>query len=100
MTARTIIEAARNMARKSRDAYEPGVRKAMEAQFCVPPELIETAVAHELQNRMELVMDCYLTGAAEILKLLHGDATPEPWSDDYDHEKRLTELLKQFGVPE
>lgn len=35
----------------------------------------------------------YLRGAIEMLKRLQDDSTPEPWSDDYDHEARLRELL-------
>jgi hypothetical protein len=50
--------------------------------------------AHQLiEQRMEIVADAYLTGAAEILKMLRGDFEPEPWGDDYQHEPRIAELL-------
>ena len=42
---------------------------------------------------------CYLHGAIEMFKRLQGDATPEPWSDDYDHEARLRELLGIYDAP-
>ena len=52
----------------------------------------------EQQHRMSLVMDCYLTGVAETLKMLHGDNEPEPWADDYEHETRLCELLTKYDL--
>jgi hypothetical protein len=84
---RDIIEASRDMARTSRDMLAPALRTA-------PPDLIKL----ELQSRMNLVMDCFNTGAATMLKMLHGDTRPEPWSDNYDHEERLRGLLEQFGL--
>lgn len=45
----------------------------------------------------DVVADSYMTGAEEMLKMLMGDFTPEPWSEDYDHEARLTELLAKHA---
>lgn len=82
-----VIGASRDLARHSRDLLANALRTA-------PPELVEL----ELRARMNLVMDCFNTGAAMMLKILHGDTRPEPWSDDYDHERRLRHLLDQFGL--
>jgi len=64
----------------------------------VPNTENNLAYAREIENRMILVMDCYLTGAAEMLKLLHGDNEDEPFEDFYDHEGRLRELLTDYGL--
>jgi hypothetical protein len=86
---RDIVEAARDMARKSRDLMAPTLAAAN-----LPPEV----AADTLRNRMEIVMDCYLTGAEEMLRRLHGDSDPEPWREDYDHETRLRELLRKYDL--
>lgn len=79
---RDIIEASRDMARTSRNVLTTALQ-----QLGCPPDV-----------RMNLVVDCFNTGAAMMLKMLHGDARPEPWSDDYDHEGRLRMLLDRFGL--
>jgi hypothetical protein len=88
MTARDLIEAGRNFTRKSNRLYVEGLRHA---------GYPAGAVNEEVQRRGNVVLDSYLTGAAEALKLLAGDRTPEPFSEDYDHEKRLDELLQLYG---
>lgn len=87
-----IIEAARDLARKSRDVAAPFLEEQL-AKLAVPQAARDGLLAKELQARGNLVMDCYLTGCAEMLKRLQGDSAPEPWSDDFDHEARLAELL-------
>ncbi len=89
-----IIEASRDMARASRDMLAPAM------EFALPKSLEgrQEMIAHELENRMNLVMDSFNTGAAMMLKMLHGDGRPEPWSEDYDHEARLAHLLSDFGL--
>ena len=85
---RAIVEAARIYGvRKSRNLITPSL----------VDQPINIAIAL-VQHRRELVMDCYLTGVEEMLRLLHGDAEPEPWREDYDHEERLRELLNQYGL--
>jgi len=88
---RDIIEASRDMARASRDMLAAGLESVL-------PVGSEKLIAAELQARMNLVMDCFNTGAAMMLKMLHGDARPEPWSDNYDHEERIAHLLSDFGL--
>ena len=82
VTSRDVIEGARRMARASRDAMIPALRSAGAINA---DQLIK--------ERMGIVMDSYLTGAAEMLKMLRGDFDPEPWEDDYQHEPRIAELL-------
>jgi hypothetical protein len=91
LSARTIIEAARRRARESRDLYLPALRAAF-------PQADKGFLREEILIRMDLVVDCYLTGAAEMLKMLHGDMEPESWEDDYEHEERLRELLARYAV--
>ena len=88
------------MARASRDSMLPMLGKIVAdlKKNGMPQDKVSEYVSAEIQSRMNLVMDCYLTGAAEMLKALHGDLEMEPWADQYDHEKRLTELLTQYGL--
>lgn len=75
--ARAVIEAARRMAEQGR------------AKCWITPPRTN-------QGMDGLVAWAYLMGAVSMLKILMGDFTPEPWTEDYDHEARLTELLNQF----
>jgi hypothetical protein len=93
---RQIIEGSRNLARKSRDLMLPELKRLWRNK--VPNIENNLAYAAEIEKRMDLVMDCYLTGAAEMLKLLHGDSDAEPFEDVYDHEGRLRELLTDYGL--
>lgn len=86
---RQIIEASRNMARNSRDYMIPELKKL---------GVTEAQARSQITARMDLVLDCYLTGAAEMLKMLFGDFEPEPWAEEYDHESRLRELLTRYGL--
>lgn len=97
LNARDFIEAARNLARKSRDLMFPSLlEEARKAGIPSDQRLIW--IGQNVQNRMEIVMDCYLTGVEETLRRLHGDTEPEPWADDYDHEARITDLLQKYGT--
>ena len=99
LEARELVEASRNLARLSRDEMLPALRAVL---IHVPEPLRSRQSKLEQESRMSLVMDCYLTGCAEMLKRLMGDPTPEPW-EKYDHETRLAELLamwKQRTLPE
>ena len=95
---RDVIEAARHLARLSRDEMMPAL-----TEQCKMIERFYGAAAakqnHQEQQkaRMDLVLDCYLTGAAEMLKRLNGDKEPEPW-EVYDHEERLAELLRHYNA--
>jgi hypothetical protein len=89
VTVRLIIESAREMAKRSRELYKPALERAGFAP---------AAILQELQIRMELVMDCYLTGVAEFIKMVCGEFAPEPWREDYSHEERLLELLRTFPL--
>lgn len=93
---RQVIEGSRNLARKSRDYMLPELKRLWRNK--IPNTENNLAYAREIEKRMDLVMDCYLTGAAEMLKLLHGDSEPEPFEDVYDHEGRLRELLTDYGL--
>jgi hypothetical protein len=93
-----IIEASRNMARQSRDLMLPELKRAY--RNTIPTIEVQKAFQADLETRMNLVMDCFNTGAATMLKLLHGDLMPEPWEEEYDHETRLREILKQYGLLE
>jgi hypothetical protein len=84
---RAVIEGARRMARASARAMAPKLAGVSNA-------------ATLIHHRHEIVTDSYLTGAAEMLKLLMGDASPEPWTEDYKHEPRIAELLKKFQEQE
>lgn len=91
---RDIIEGSRRLARQSRDMLITSVMS-----LPINDKAKGILVNRESQEaRMELVMDCYNTGAAEMLKLLHGDNSPEPWDDNYNHEERLKELLTKYGL--
>lgn len=83
--ARDVIEASRLLARQSGDEMV----KSLLASGLLPSNEL-------LKQRGDLVMDCFNTGAAVMLKLLMGDRSPEPWSDEYDHEARLRELLALY----
>jgi len=90
--ARALIEASRHLARLSRDQMMPGLLEQLKSF----PDAFRKEMSKKFQEaRMELVMDCYLTGCAEMLKHLMGDPSPEPWAE-YDHESRLDELLAQY----
>ena len=97
ISPRQIIEAGRVLAGQSRDQYATPLHRAI-AQSNIPRNQRDAAFVQEMHNRMNLVMDCFNTGAAMMLKILHGDATPEPWSEEYSHENRLRELLTQYGL--
>jgi len=86
---RQVIEASRNMARHSRDYMIPELKKL---------GVTEAQARSQITARMDLVLDCYLTGAAEMLKMLFGDFESEPWTEEYDHEVRLRELLATYGL--
>lgn len=93
---RDIIEGSRRLARMSRDIMAKSI-----LNLDIPDSIKKAMLSKESQEeRMNLVMDCYNTGAAEMLKLLHGDSSPEPWEDEYSHEERLAELLKKYGLKE
>jgi hypothetical protein len=94
---RDVIEAARLHARESRDLLLPAAEGFIE-QIKAPEFTKRETLLGFLQQRMDLVMDCYLTGAAEMLKRLNGDTIPEPWAEEYNHQARLTELLKKYDL--
>ncbi len=81
---RDIIGASRDMARSL------GVGLAREL-----PHLTGRALGARVGH---LVMECLQTGAAMMLKMLHGDIEPEPWAEEYDHESRLHMLLDKYGL--
>lgn len=91
---RDVIEGSRRLARRSRDMMMESIVK-LDA-----PIPLKNAMGSPIaqQERMNMVMDCFNTGAAEMLKLLHGDSSEEPWEDDYQHEDRLKELLEKYGL--
>ncbi len=85
-----VIESARQFARESRDQMllDPMAKK-------MPPGVLGPLLA----QRMELVMDSYLTGFEAILNMLYGDGSkPYEWTDDVDHTKLVTELLNKYGL--
>ena len=92
LSARGIVEAARNFTRRGRDERISGA-DWKRLQMVSP-----SAAGRDLEIYMELVLDSYLTGAAETLKLLQGDTEPELWADDYNHQERLEVLLAQLHV--
>jgi hypothetical protein len=94
LEAGEFIERSRIFARKSRDLMLPALREqAAELPVAVREEFIVGMV----RNRMEIVQDCYLTGVEEVLSRLLGSLDSEPWADDFDHEKRITELLQRLS---
>lgn len=87
-----VIESARQFARESRDQMlkNPVIKKIPQAE----------AIAL-VQQRMELVMDSYLTGFEATLKMLHGQTgKPYEWHDDVDHTELVTKLLREFDLLE
>jgi len=59
----------------------------------------QTAAVALVQQRMELVMDSYLTGFEATLKMLHGQTgKPYEWTDDVDHTVKITDLLREFDL--
>jgi hypothetical protein len=97
LNVRDIIEAARDLARQSRDLMLPSLRAEAQRMGTLLPNPNKWIV-DQVQHRMNLVMDCYLTGCEEMLRRLHGDTTPEHWEEDYDHEACLAELLNEYGL--
>jgi hypothetical protein len=96
VSPRQVIEASRVLAANSRDQYATPLWNAL-APLQVERSEKDKMFLAEMKNRMDLVMDCFNTGAAMMLKLLHGDSSAEPWSEEYDHETRLRELLEKYG---
>ena len=92
MTARELIEASRHLARLSRDEMLPQLQKSLKG---LPDAIRNDLYPRYQEQRMNLVMDCYLTGCAETLKHLMGNTEPEPW-ETYEHEARLNQLLAEF----
>ncbi len=97
--ARALIDAAREIAKRSIELMRPGVELNMKWMIVHGTAAAQAQVygETELRIRSELVMDCFLTGAATAVKMLIGDFSPETWGYDYDHEGRLTELLRLYS---
>ena len=96
LNPRQIIEKSRDFARKSRDMMIPELKRLFRNK--IPNTENNLAYAGMIEQRMNIVMDAYNTGAAEMLKMLFGDFSAEPWADEYDHEKRLRELLTKYRL--
>ena len=85
-----VIESARQFARESRDQMlkDPAMEKI--------PQRVAVAL---VQQRMNLVVDSYLTGFEATLKMLHGQTDrPYEWRDDVDHTILVTNLLREFDL--
>jgi len=94
VNSRDVIEGSRRFARQSNKLMIESV-----ISLDAPLPLKNAMISPQAQSeRMNLVMDCFNTGAAEMLKLLHGDNSPEPWTEDYNHEERLKTLLESYGL--
>ena len=89
-TAREFIEWSRELARKSRDLMLPSLRTELAAMRLagVKEEDVKKFSEHAQNHRMDLVMDCFLTG----------DDDPDQWKEDFDHEARLRELFERFHL--
>ena len=97
---RELVEKSRVLAALSRDEMLPDLQAVCRNIISQGGKrsTVNRYSMDEQQHRMSLVMDCYLTGVAETLKMLHGDTEPEPWADDYKHETRLCELLTKYDL--
>ena len=90
LEAGEFIQRSRIFARKSRDLMLPALR---EQAAELPVDVRQEFIGGMVRNRMEIVQDCYLTGVEEVLSRLLGSFDPEAWADDFDHKKRISELL-------
>ncbi len=85
-----VIESARQFARESRDQMlkDPVCQK-------MPSRVLGALII----QRMELIMDSYLTGFEATLKMLHGHTGKVyEWTDDVDHTVKVTDLLREFDL--
>jgi hypothetical protein len=73
-----MLERARAMASESANI----MREAFPVQARVRMSLW---IEEQCKARADLVLDCFLTGAVEMLRALLGDSGREPWFDDPDH---------------
>ncbi len=83
------------VAGQSRDSYATPLYRVIQ-QSTMPRNDHDKAFCREMGDRTGLVMQAFLTGAAAMLKLLHGEAESLPL--EADHLDRLRELLSKYGL--
>lgn len=98
ITVEKLIEKARHLARLSRDEMLGSLRIEMIKMRAAGAKEEDVSAYGRVaqESRMDIVMDCYLTGCAEMLKMIHGDDEPEPWAQ-YAHSDRIGELIAKYS---
>jgi len=92
-----LLSAAQIVAGQARDRHATALHNQI--RNLGTPQSTQTEAYLKLMNeRMDLVFDSFLIGAAMTLKLLHGDGYPEPFERNYTHTDRLNELLTLYGL--
>lgn len=92
---RTLSDLCNVIAGQSRDQFATPLYRVIQ-QSTMPRNDHDKAFCREMGDRTGLVMQAFFTGAATMLKLLHGDADPLPL--EADHVERLRGLLSQYGL--